>query len=105
MAITTVQPSAVALAEAAAAIFLASASDSVLRVSIGFPSAIGNVSRLVLAATGVQDEFGVAVGLIASLEDQIAGCCECDVSGQVGRHGPVAAVAGVLLIDDLRHAR
>src|SRR5689334_12317735 len=103
MAMTTFQPSALALAEAAAAIFLASASDRVLCVSMEVLK--GLALRLVFAAAGMQDEFSVAVGLFAALEDQVAGGGEREAVLQRGRHRQITGVAGVLLVDHRGHAR
>jgi acetolactate synthase-1/2/3 large subunit len=59
--------------------------------------------RLRLAPARVQDEFGVAVRLIESLEHQIAGRGERGVLIS-RRHGAIVRIAGVLPIDHLRHA-
>ena len=89
---TTVQPSACALADAAAAIFLASASESVLRMSMVtpfVPSVVVPARGPYTGDGGVKDEFSVAIGLLATLEDQFAG----------GREGDAASQARVTSVD------
>ena len=51
----------------------------------------------------MQDRLGVAVGLGAALEDQVAGGLEGDRL-EVGRHWPVEGIAGVLAVHDGGHA-
>src|ERR1700728_3865563 len=70
-----------------------------LRDVLRAPSA----SRLGFAASLGQDELGIAVRLLASLEDEIAGRLESDAI-ETGRHRPVQRVALVLAVDHDRHA-
>src|SRR6516164_8007136 len=58
--------------------------------------------RLGLAASRGENVFGVAIRLLASLEDQVAGRLEGDAV-ETGRHRPVQGIAFVLAIDHHRH--
>src|SRR6516162_7146313 len=59
--------------------------------------------RLGLTSARMQDPFGIAVWLFASLEDKIASRVE-GRSIEAWRHRAMKRIAGVLLIDDSRHA-
>src|SRR5260370_7643251 len=56
-----------------------------------------SAGRLGFPAPLRQDEFGIAVRLLASLEDQVAGRLEGDAV-EAGRHRPVERIALVLPI-------
>ena len=51
----------------------------------------------------MQDRLGVAVGLGAAEEDQVAGRLEGERAVEIRRHRPVERVAGVLPVDHRRH--
>ena len=58
--------------------------------------------RLRFAAAGGEDVFGIAVRLLAALEDQVAGRPEGDAV-EAGLHRPVQGIALVLAVDHDRH--
>ena len=47
----------------------------------------------------MKDRFGVAVGLLASLEDEIAGGLKADAGLEIGRHIAVIRIARILAVD------
>src|SRR6185312_1962478 len=56
--------------------------------------------RLQLQPPRVQDRLGVAGGLGAALEDEVAGSLEGDGIVEIRRHRPVMRIARVLAVDD-----
>src|SRR5262245_57514905 len=60
--------------------------------------------RLRLGAPGVQDRLGVAAGLGAALEDEVAGGLEGSGAVETRPHGAVMRIAGILAIHHGRHA-
>src|SRR5438270_13418832 len=62
----------------------------------------GSPRRLGFAPPCRQDEFSIAIRLLAAFEDQIAGCLECKAI-EAGRHWPVQRIALVLAIHHDRH--
>src|SRR4029078_6225636 len=62
----------------------------------------GSPRRLGFAPPCLQDEFSIAVRLLAPFEDQIASCLECDAV-EAGSHRPVQRIAPVLAIHHERH--
>ena len=52
----------------------------------------------------MQEWFGVSIGLIATLEHEIAGCFERDTPVVVVAHAMVGRIAGILLVDNHGHA-
>src|SRR5262249_10844759 len=56
-----------------------------------------------LTAPAMQDWLGVTIRLLGSEQDQVLRGQERDAVVEVGRHGPVRRVAGVLLVDNRSH--
>ncbi len=56
------------------------------------------------AAAFVEGPLGVAVGLGGAFEDEVFGGLERGAFFEVGSHGAVGGVGGVLLVDDGGHA-
>ena len=52
----------------------------------------------------MQQRFGVAVGLITTLENKIAGSLEGDAVVEGRTHSYVQIVTGILSVDNVRHA-
>ena len=55
-------------------------------------------------AADLQDQLGITFGLLASLEDQLAGSLEGRTGVEIGGHRRVERIARVLGIDHRRHS-
>src|SRR3954451_20639275 len=79
------------------ALFILFRSDAALLAAVRRPCGLR------LAAAFVQDPFGIAIGLLGALEDQVAG----GVPGRAlefRRHGTVERITRILPVHHLRHA-
>src|SRR4051812_11944349 len=83
-----------------------SSSVTVERIAGGVVSATGvtlSSRRFRLATAPGQDAFGVAVGLVAALEDEVEGGLEPRASVEMGRHVSVAGAPRILPVDHGGH--
>src|SRR5258707_5953300 len=64
----------------------------------------GLASELGFAPARVQHPLGVAVGLLAALEHQLAGGLKGQAAAELGGHRPIARLPGILLVHHARHA-
>src|SRR5258708_19621907 len=63
----------------------------------------GLASELGFAPARVQHPLGVAVGLLAALEHQLAGGLKGQAAAELGGHRPIARLPGILLVHHAPH--